>query len=314
VGGLLTELGKKLAERWLSLLVLPGALYVATFAAAQILGHSHPFTIARLDDRFRDWEQASSSAVLMLAMMALLLSAAAGLAAQAAGSVVERSWLAERWTSRPRPFFILARALTNRRRRRWRAAQAEHRAHAKAKVDRLANGGPVTPEMDQAIVASRRRITRISPEEPDRPGWMGDRMHAVSLRVDRDYRLDLPTAWPHLWLIIPDEVRVTVSEAKEAFQRAATLAGWGLLYLVVAALWWPAAVVGIVVLLTAHHRAREAVEVYATLVEATTRLHAATLATALGIDHSGPMDRSTGWAVTCLLQGRPDLVAHVPDA
>ncbi|WP_326770755.1 hypothetical protein OG978_44460 (plasmid) [Streptomyces sp. NBC_01591] len=51
MGGLLSELGKKLAERWFSLLVLPGALYLAVLAVAQTLGHTHPFDALRLAGR-----------------------------------------------------------------------------------------------------------------------------------------------------------------------------------------------------------------------------------------------------------------------
>ncbi|URN10988.1 hypothetical protein LUW77_00475 [Streptomyces radiopugnans] len=48
MGGLLSELGKKLAERWLSLLVLPGALYLAVLGTAALLGHGHPFDLRHL--------------------------------------------------------------------------------------------------------------------------------------------------------------------------------------------------------------------------------------------------------------------------
>lgn len=40
MGGLLTELGTHLAERRLSLLVLPGALFLAAAFAARTLGHA----------------------------------------------------------------------------------------------------------------------------------------------------------------------------------------------------------------------------------------------------------------------------------
>lgn len=48
-------------------------------------------------------------------------------------------------------------------------------------------------------------MARVSPEEPHRPTWSGDRMHAVNLRLARD--LDLATVWPALWQLLPDAPR-----------------------------------------------------------------------------------------------------------
>lgn len=310
MGGFLTELGKKLAERWLTLLVLPGALYVAVLAAASVVGHTSAFS--RLTSRLTGLVVPAST-VFVVAVTALLAAAAAGLAAQALGSAVERAWLADRWTSRPPGLRHLARCRVRRRRRRWSSAQATYRDLTRNKTDLLAAGQPVSLEMEESLAAGRHRVTRIAVEEPARPGWIGDRLHAVVRRVDRDYLLDLPTAWPHLWLTAPEETRVAITDARAAFRRAATLAGWGWLYAAVAAFWWPATALVIAILLTAYLRARSATETYAALVEATARLHTTTLATALGLDHTGPLNRDTGWAVTCLLQGRPELIPFTPE-
>ena len=107
MGGFLAELGKKLAERWLSLLVLPGLLYLAVLIAASLLGHRHPFAFGRLTSWLEDWTTTpglTSVSGLVLVLLATLLAAAgAGLAAQALGSVTEQAWLAERWQSWPPP-------------------------------------------------------------------------------------------------------------------------------------------------------------------------------------------------------------------
>ncbi|RSN04874.1 hypothetical protein DMB42_29205 [Nonomuraea sp. WAC 01424] len=42
---MLSELGKKIAERWLSLLVLPAALFLAVGLAARTLGHAHALNL-----------------------------------------------------------------------------------------------------------------------------------------------------------------------------------------------------------------------------------------------------------------------------
>jgi len=104
VGGFLAELGKKLAERWLSLLVLPGLLYLAALTAASLLGHRHPFAFGRLTSRLEDWTTTpgltSISGLVLVLLATLLATAGAGLA--------EQAWLAEHWQSWPPPLRRLA--------------------------------------------------------------------------------------------------------------------------------------------------------------------------------------------------------------
>ena len=66
-------------------------------------------------------------------------------------------------------------------------------------------------------------------EEPTCPTWSGDRIHAATVRVERDHHLDLATVWPYLWLTMPDSTRAEITAARDALSRATTLAGWGLL-------------------------------------------------------------------------------------
>ena len=49
--GFLAELGKNLADRWLSLLILPGALLIAAAAAAGTLGQAHATDLTLLRAR-----------------------------------------------------------------------------------------------------------------------------------------------------------------------------------------------------------------------------------------------------------------------
>lgn len=131
MGGFLTELGKKLAERWLTLLALPGVLYLAILATAHTLGHTRPFTLSRLTDRLSNWTTSSATTTALLLFVVLLAAAAAGLTAQALGSLIERAWLADRWTSRRPPLRHLARLRVRRRHRRWSTKQSAYHALAK---------------------------------------------------------------------------------------------------------------------------------------------------------------------------------------
>ncbi|GAA1646132.1 hypothetical protein GCM10009733_049090 [Nonomuraea maheshkhaliensis] len=304
--GLLAEVGKKFAERWLTLLVLPGALYLCAVAAAR---HLDGFAFAPLVSKVgalsapRD----NASALLQLIVFAVL-AAAAGLAASAVGSLVERLWLAEDWQSWPRPLRRLALLRVGARRRRW---DADHNAETAMREQYLRGripGGTPSEITDLDLELALRKVMATAQERPARPTWMGDRVQAVVARYREECGLDLPSVWPHLWLALPDQVRAEIKEARESVTRAAVLAGWGVLYAAVAVLWWPASLLVAGLFVTARQRGRRATEAYALLVEAAARLHAPELARGLGLDHSGPLDAQTGQAMTLLVQGQAHLI------
>jgi hypothetical protein len=45
------EIGKKLAERWVSLLALPGLLFLGFAAVSAALGHAHALDISMLSEQ-----------------------------------------------------------------------------------------------------------------------------------------------------------------------------------------------------------------------------------------------------------------------
>ncbi len=309
MGGFLDELGKKLAERWLALLVVPGLLYLGALTVAYVLGHRHPFGVDQLARRLDAWTTAPTTGGLVLILLATLLTAAiAGVLAQGLGSLTERVWLAERWQSWPPPLRSLAQARITSRTRRWTTATDTYQHQIDTTSAHLARDGSDPENAPGDLGAARRAVTRIAQEHPTRPTWIGDRVHAVVTRLHRDYQLDLATIWPHLWLTMPDTTRTEITTARESLTRATTLAGWALLYLAVGALWWPGLLLAAAIGATAWRRARTATDTYALLIEAAARLHTTDLATALGIDHTGPLNPHTGWVLTCLLQGRADLI------
>ncbi|MFB7497217.1 hypothetical protein ACFC09_21450 [Streptomyces sp. NPDC056161] len=295
MGGLLSEIGRKLAERWFSLLVLPGALYLAVLATAHALGHTHPFDPARLADRIGAWARtpvvgdAGGQAVVLAAVLAG--AAAAGLAAQAIGALAERLWLAADWRAWPLPLRRAAEWRVRRRRDRWETAARHYDRQREEAARALALGRRSDPADRHA---AHRGMASVSVERPDRPTWCGDRVQAVAVRLDRQYRLDLAAVWPHLWLVLPDAPRTEITAAREALTRATALAAWSLLYLPVAVLWWPAALISVALVVSARSRTRAATETYATLLEAAVRLHGTDLADQLGIDRTGPLTKELG--------------------
>ena len=306
MGGLWDELGRKLADRWLTLLVLPGALYLAVAIAAHILGQSHALDIHQLTGQVTTWARAPAASTVggqvVLLAAAVAVSAAAGLAAQGLGSVIERLALAAGWHAWPSPLCHLAASRVTRRRHRWdKAHAAYHRDYELARQARIAGDRLDPAERHKAY----RARTRIAAERPDRPTWSGDRIHAVNVRLDRDCHLDLATVWPYLWLTVPEPVRAEITTARQALTRATTLGGWALLHAPLTAWWWPAVLITAVVAVTAWQRTRTTADTYALLLETAARLHTGDLARHLGIDHTGLLTPDVGEALTHLLHTQP---------
>ncbi|MFG2874669.1 hypothetical protein ACGFYU_06615 [Streptomyces sp. NPDC048337] len=320
--GLLGAFGGKLAERWLSLLLLPGILFVGVVLAANTLGYDHALDVRHLVERVHDWPapgvrpRAGSLALLLGAL--LLAAAAGGLAARAVGAGLTRLVLAADWREWLPPARHIAAALTERRRRRWNAEDAEYLRErdlaVRAAVRRRAvaggpSAGPTPDPAPSPLSAARQRRERVSAACPDRPSWTGDRFHALAARLRERYALDLAAVWPVLWLSLPDSTRAEVRAAHDALDRGFALAGWGVLYAATAVLWWPGLLLGAAVLLTARHRTRAATAAYVLLLEATVVLHGPELARTLGVQPTaGPLDHDTGWRLTCIAQAHPPVL------
>ncbi|TRV81500.1 hypothetical protein FKN01_03350 [Streptomyces sp. 130] len=300
-----TRLGEQLAERWLTFLALPGALYLAVAQAAHILGHAHSFDLARLTRRLTAWAEApqvhSFGGQVVLLAGVLAASAAVGIAARALGAGIERLVLAADWDTWPNPLRYLAGTRVAARRRRWDTARQVLDAQRRAAARAAALRGPHDPE---ALHEARRSLEQIALERPCRPTWAGDRVRAATTRVRRDHHLDLAVLWPHLWLSLPDTDRAELSGTRRELTASTALAAWSLLYAPLAAMWWPAAGISLLLALTARHRTRAAAESYAQLVEATVRLRTVELLGLLGVDHSGPLSQEAGDTLNDLLESR----------
>ncbi len=270
MGRFFEELAKKLAERWLGLLVLPGAGFLAVAAVGGWQRHR-----AALDwSRFRQGSDTFTATVsrlpvglqVVLLVVALLGAAGVGLVVQALAGLTRLVWLG-RW---PAP---LLRWRVRARRRRWldlvgrRRAVSGEEPERRAAADRLAG-----------------KANRIALAEPGRPTWMGDRVHAVEQVALARYGLDLTFGWPRLWLVMPDTVRAEITAAEASFAAAVATGTWSLPYLVLAVFWWPAAVAGLAFGVTGWVRARAAIGDLGALSEAAVDLHGTTLARALGVE------------------------------
>jgi hypothetical protein len=129
-------------------------------------------------------------------------------------------------------------------------------------------------------------------------------MYAAALRLDRGYHLDLFIVWPYVWLTLPGDIRDQITTARSALSRAFMLAAWAVLYFVLVVWWWPALALAAGIAIVARRRIRTTTDTYATLLETTTRLQAVTLASQLGIEHSGPLAPELGRRITRQLRNK----------
>lgn len=249
--GVFTEVGKRISSRWVTAILLPGLLLIAVGAVAVVLGHSRPFDLGYLAATAEHVGRDLAARPGRLVITAAAVLAGAGLigtAANGLGRITQRWWLRER--------FLTCGLIT---RSRW-----ARRSRALAAADRAG-------------------VSTVAAYLPQRPTWLGDRIRLVEVRVRAQYHVSAALVWPRLWLLLDEDTRRPIKDARTRYGEAVTLVGWGILYLVPGVLWWPALLVGCGVLLTAWRRLRDTLADLAELVESAIDLRLRDLAEALGI-------------------------------
>lgn len=275
MGGFLTAFSQKLAERWLTLLALPGALYLAVATAARLLGQFHALSLGYLARQLSVLAKAPGLAIIggQIILLATVLAGAAavGLAAQVLGQAAERLVLGADWLEWPWPLRGLAQWRVTARRARWDAREAAYQRLRHDDARHLADYGD-RPD-PAARHAAYRALNQIAETRPQRPTWSGERIHMVTLRLRGDLGIDVARIWPALWLTLPEATRTEITAARADLTRATTLIGWGFLYAPLSVWWWPAVLITAILAVTARQRTRTASESYAELVEAAVRLN-----------------------------------------
>lgn len=282
--GLPTEIGQKLADRWVALLTVPGLLYVAAATTAVVLGQAHALSYSYLSRKIAAWAAGpafeSTGGTVLIAGAVLAGSAFAGLVAAAGGDLIERLWTlpGERGPAR------------------WLSQWRLRRSRRQKAIADTASGDA------RAVRRAIERTDRICLVEPARPTWIGDRLRVCQVRTARIYGLALETAWPRLWLIVPDSVRSQLGSAQDDFDSAARLTAWSALYLPLGIRWWPAILISAAIGVAGVVKGRGATGVLADLIEATVDLYSAQLAARLGEQTDGPLNPAVGSRLTTLMR------------
>ena len=277
MGGFFQQLAKTLADRWMSLLVLPVAFFLGAVWLSVSLGHSDAWNVA-LSTRQVE-KGAARAADLPSGAQALLVVA---VLAAAAGT----GFFVRRWPQSPGasggavapPLRPPRGGGSLRRRARWHRLVEERRA--------LEAASPVTRTREQ-----QDRIDTVGPaHHPAGHGRTGqadldgrpDPRRGVDrvppLRTRPDVRLVPPLAGPPR-----PRTTTELTAAHSAFAAAVATGTWAVPYLLLTVVWWPAVLVPGGIGLTGWVRARAAVADFTTLTEACLDLHGRTLAAALGV-------------------------------
>jgi hypothetical protein len=297
MGGFFQELARKLAERWVGLLLLPGALFVAGALLGVRLGHAHaldPATTATYLAAMAEWAgQRSGGVQAALVVAGLLATGGVGLVVQAMAGITRALWLGQ-WPP------VVARWRVGRREARW------HRlVEARRTLERQHPVETREPHQQAEIDHAANEANRVAMTRPGRPTWMGDRMHAVERIAQDRYSLDLPFAWPRLWLVLPDNVRTEITTANASFASAVLTGSWAWPAAALGIVWWPAAFVAVVVGVTGWVRSRGAITGLSSLTEAALDLYGRTLATELGVadeNRAGVLTPAEGKQITAVVR------------
>ncbi|MFF8595804.1 hypothetical protein ACF061_31040 [Streptomyces sp. NPDC015220] len=292
VNGLLLELGKKIADRWLTTLFLPGLIWVCTAALSWQLGWTHALDPSAAEPLLRhvDGRHPVGQSVAV-ALGALIAAMSAGLTATAVAALIR---LFRPAAARTAP----VRRLRDVRRRRWERA----RQHAQRLEEEALGAAVGSVTVGPEIAEARARQDAISLEEPRHATWAGDRLRANASRIHRAYGLDITLAWPRLWVLLPDALRADVTAAQGAYAAAEVMVGWAVLYAVLGLVWGPALLIAIAVVAVGSLRGRSATEVLCQLVESATDLYGRKLAEELRIPCEGALNPAIGGAINEILR------------
>ncbi|OLF17421.1 hypothetical protein [Actinophytocola xanthii] len=293
MSGFLDELGKKAAERWLALLVLPGLLWTATLLAAIHLNHAAPTSVQPLIEAISARTSTPFTTPVIIALLVgfLLSSIGAGIVAAGIGVFIRRVWTLP---GRRRP----ARWLITWRRHRWNIRNQQADQLVLNAITTSAGAHPTGSDKQPVVTASPALAETlalrdaISLEPPSRPTWIGDRWQSTTKRIYRAHGLDLTVAWPRLWTVLPDNLRTDITTTQTAYVTSSTLTSWAFLYLLPALHWWPVVLISLATAATSLVRVRTATNTLCLLIETAADFHTHTLAEKLN-----PPDPEVGYTI-----------------
>ncbi|MFE4920772.1 hypothetical protein [Streptomyces sp. NPDC056661] len=250
--GILSDLGKRIADRWFAFLILPGVPFAAAVIVAWAMtpsGAAHALDLDILVRRL-DTLGATAQTVKGIVSGCLLVAGVAVVAVlvRELSLIVNRLWLGR--------VAILCRLMRPGIRRRRRLA-----------LDTARRGGYALPE---------RYL-------PHRATWIGDRFALVDERVAAQYGVSLARVWPRLWQLRDDRTPKVVSAAWDDYAAATVRVAWALPYLVISLFWWPAAPLSLALVLLGWSQGRRGADDFCVSCEAAIDVQLRRLAHIVGV-------------------------------
>ncbi|MGW6239434.1 hypothetical protein [Streptomyces sp. NPDC055094] len=250
--GVLSDLAKRVADRWFAFLVLPGVPFTAIVIVAWAMGPAGAghaldldFLVWRVDTLGTTARTARGAVIGCLLVAGVTVVA---LLVRELSLVVNRLWLGTSavlcWIMRPGV----------RRRRRLALEEARRGAYA-------------IPE---------RYL-------PHRATWIGDRFALVDERIAAQYGVSLSRAWPRLWQLRDDRITKVVSAAWDDYAAATVRVAWAVPYLAVSFYWWPACPVALALALLGWAQGRRAADDFCLSCEAAVDVQIRRLAHVVGV-------------------------------
>ncbi|MFF2433275.1 hypothetical protein ACFVU4_03600 [Streptomyces sp. NPDC058107] len=250
--GILSDLGKRIADRWFAFLILPGVPFAATVIVAWAMTPSGAAHALDLDILVRRLETLGATAQTIKGIVSgcLLIAGVAVVAVlvRELSLIVNRLWLGRA--------AILCRLMRPGIRRRRRLA-----------LDTARRGGYALPE---------RYL-------PHRATWIGDRFALVDERVAAQYGVSLARVWPRLWQLRDDRTPKVVSAAWDDYAAATVRVAWALPYLVISLFWWPAAPLSLALVLLGWSQGRRGADDFCVSCEAAIDVQLRRLACIVGV-------------------------------
>lgn len=280
-------LSGKLAERWLELLFSP-ALIFWVLGGWLVLPAEY---WAALDKSINTGPTLRQ--IIMVAAALLLVAFSAAMARHLRFPtlrLLEGYW--------PPALALLRRLFVYFADRQWAKQDASFQKLAVKGLDKLnADELAEYQRLDEAMMLSPVDKRYLMPTR------LGRILRAAELAPNERYCLDGVICWPRLWLLLPENARAELTQARAELDAAAELWLWGLLFLAWFhwAIWIP--VLALSLMLYAYRRALRAAEVYAALIVAAYDLHRVDLYQALRwpLPKNPAEERTQGVALTAYL-------------
>lgn len=128
-------------------------------------------------------------------------------------------------------------------------------------------------ELEQ-LVRADSKLHYTPPKASQRmPTQLGNILRSAERRPRDRYGLEIVYVWPRLWLLLPDQVRKDVANARTSLNANVRLIFWGLLFILWSVVAWWAFIPGIVTAILAYHWALDRGKTYGDLLESSFDLY-----------------------------------------